>query len=406
MTVTTQEILDILDAKGLSPEGIRENWGEEVNPTPDVGSIREEEGLYTTSLDDVFREPKDGDDGRYEALYPDDSRLDGWLDNLDRIMSGNQASVPHAELSEPPEPICAWYQPLHFFRHAWGIYIREECVAHQALAIANYVDWSRVALPRSEIMQQLLRASFYLFFLHEQFHHKVESLGFRLLMASGTDKYVTYKFGAYQPFFMTSLCLEESLANADSYLRLSEDRYVKKLKAAFHDALRAYLRASMAMQPPGYKEGLNYLSPPAFRSGLHKLKTFVLEGTIFTTTPSDHWAIAPNMIKSLKDIGKEIYVILPRGARPIFPSTLIDPGVVIKTRDAIAALRKHYGYTEVGGAKHIKLTKPGAPVIELQRSQTIVVPHIAMQILEAVTGARQPLQRFRDLLEGRLTAAH
>ena len=36
--------------------------------------------------------------------------------------------------------------------------------------------WQAVRVPRSQIVRHLLRSAFYVFFLHEQFHHKVESL--------------------------------------------------------------------------------------------------------------------------------------------------------------------------------------------------------------------------------------
>jgi hypothetical protein len=54
--------------------------------------------------------------------------------------------------TEPPEPHCAWYCPIHFFGHGWGIYIRESCILSTAMDIA------RAASPlahRSVIARQL-----------------------------------------------------------------------------------------------------------------------------------------------------------------------------------------------------------------------------------------------------------
>jgi hypothetical protein len=109
--------------------------------------------------------------------------------------------------------------------------------------------------------------------------------------------------------------------------------------------------------------------------------------------------------RGLADITKRIYVVLPAGAKPIFNPAILDPGVVVTTKDVIKALRKYYGYVPVGGAKHVKLERPGYKPIELQRSRDIVVPHIAKQILQSVTGQPQPLERLRDLLDGSLVLA-
>ena len=123
-------------------------------------------------------------------------------------------------------------------------------------------------MPRWQIARHLLRSAFYIFFLHEQFHHKVESLGFRVLVSTGADRYRPYKRNVDRPTYLTSNCLEESLANAESYRRLGERRYVQRLDPAIRDGLRAFLRDSISMQPPGYQEGVNYLSEPLYRDGL------------------------------------------------------------------------------------------------------------------------------------------
>lgn len=97
--------------------------------------------------------------------------------------------------------------------------------------IARAVSWLGVPSPlasRSAIARQLLRSAFYVFYLHEQFHHKVESLGFRLLITTGADRYRPYKTNVYRRTYLTVDCLEESLANAESYLRLSEERYKQR----------------------------------------------------------------------------------------------------------------------------------------------------------------------------------
>ena len=145
-----------------------------------------------------------------------------------------------------------------------------------AADIATFVDWPRVHLSSTAIAWQLLRTAFYAFFLHEQFHHKVESLGLRLLVSTDSDRDRPYKARVYRPTFLNSDCLEESLANAESLRRLDEPRYVQRIDPAIRAGLRQFLRAAIALQPPSYREGLNFVREEDYRAGLYKLQSQIL----------------------------------------------------------------------------------------------------------------------------------
>lgn len=122
--------------------------------------------------------------------------------------------------------ICAWYQPIHFFAQNWGIYIREDCVLRQARAICRFLPWAvrrRGSLPG--LAKCLIRASVYAFFLHEHYHHKIESLGLRLHVVDRQSCYLPYHAKVYSATTGTDDQLEEALANADSYYRLDTEPY-------------------------------------------------------------------------------------------------------------------------------------------------------------------------------------
>ena len=295
--------------------------------------------------------------------------------------------------------------PIYFFGHGWGIYIRESCILSHAIDIARFVDWQAVktlGIPPNEIGRQLLRSAFYVFYLHEQFHHKVESLGFRFLVATGTDRYRPYKTKVYRSTYLTIDCLEESLANAESYRRLAEPRYAQRHEKPFLDGLRSFQWVSFPLQPPGYAQGVNYLKEPQYRDGLHKLESQVLDGRVAPITPPAHWMIAPNVITALMDIADDIYVVLPLGARPIFRPTAIDPGATVTSHALEKALTKHYGYQLVSGGKgsHVKLAKQGAPTIVIPGNKPVVSPGVVKHALNAIGG--YPISRLPDLLDGRL----
>jgi hypothetical protein len=220
MAVSISEILDVLRARGILP--LEDDWPE--TDLPGVGQIEDGETVYATSLDEVF--PQDDEPEReLGVIDTDDPRLREWWREIEQIIeepNGEMARRRERVLGKranPPEPHCAWYCPIHFFGYGWGIYIREICVLTHALDIASFVHWPSVRLARTEIARQMLRSAFYVFFLHEQFHHKVESLGLRLLIATGSDRYRPYKTKVYRQTFLTPNCLEESLANATGRYR-------------------------------------------------------------------------------------------------------------------------------------------------------------------------------------------
>ncbi len=401
MAINTPKILDILNAHGIVPEEHAQDL-----EFPEISDIDEGETVYTTSITEVFR----GDDeGGNNIIAIDDGRIEEWWEEILQIMDGEQsarvrriARGPGDESVRPLEPHCAWYCPLHFFGHGWGIYIRESCILEYTKDIAAFINWHKVHASHSAIARQLLSSAFYVFFLHEQFHHKVESLGFRLLISTGKDRYRPYKTKVYRAAYLTRDCLEESLANAESYRRLNESRYMQRVEEPIRDGLRNFLRTTMPGQPPGYAEGVHYFPAATYRNGLYKLQSQTLDSLLIPATPIEYWSVAPNMITALTDITDNIYVVLPQGARPIFHPTSVDPGATVSTNALAGALTKHYGYQHVPGGKgsHVKLKKPGGQTIILPGNRPVLSPGVVKHALDAVGG--HPISRLPDLLGGRL----
>jgi hypothetical protein len=210
MTIPTSSILDVLAAHNTRP--LEEDMTD--IELPEIGKIGDNETVYSTSIGEVFGR---GDEPASEGgiLDTDDPCLRGWWAEIERMIdsqrdlsrTGHQGRPAR---QEPPEPHCAWYCPIHFFGHGWGIYIRESCILPLATDIATFVDWLSVLASRWEIHRHLLRSAFYVLFLHEQFHHKVESLGFRLLISTRVDRYRPYKTNVHRRTFLSSDCIEES----------------------------------------------------------------------------------------------------------------------------------------------------------------------------------------------------
>jgi len=153
----------------------------------------------------------------------------------------------------------------------------------------------------------------------------------------------------------------------------------------------------------GVKTG-GHLAEAAYRDGLYILQSQIPDGALATTTPEGHWSVAPNMITALADITDDIYVVLPRGVRPIFRPTSLDPGATVSTGALVGALTRHYGYEYVPGGKgsHVKLKKPGAQTIIVPGNRPVLSPGVVKHALEAIGG--YPISRLPELLEGRLRA--
>jgi hypothetical protein len=73
-------------------------------------------------------------------------------------------------------------------------------------------------------MKSVLRAATDMYFLYEQYHHKIECLASRTEVASGRPAYVKYHAGVYSAVLGTDRVLEEALANAGSFQRIGESR--------------------------------------------------------------------------------------------------------------------------------------------------------------------------------------
>ena len=130
---------------------------------------------------------------------------------------------------------------------------------------------------RWKLAEDLIRASFYAFYLHEQFHHKVESFALRLLVSTRTDCYRPYQSSVYVPNYRTLQCIEESLANADSIRRLNESRYKERLSPEVREALKNYLRHSIPMQPFSYGVGLDFVPEQQHEAGIWELQSLGID---------------------------------------------------------------------------------------------------------------------------------
>lgn len=251
--------------------------------------------------------------------------------------------------------VCAWYQPIHYFAYDWGIFIREDCLIRQASRIAGFLPQSNYpTLSRAKYATMLLKASFAAFYFHEHFHHKVESFGIRLHVVTGTSKYLPYKKNVYRQFLRTDDCLEEALANADSYLRFHAKPYTSILDQKIIRATRDYLSETFPFDPPGYRMAANYLSNASFSAGSNLLQSQILEASNSPLKNPNDWTASPQMMRSFFNFKSNIYSVVSRGNRTILPTKILPKSCSTQTLIKIFQSR---GYSIVSGGKgsHVKL---------------------------------------------------
>jgi predicted RNA binding protein YcfA (HicA-like mRNA interferase family) len=304
-----------------------------------------------------------------------------WLDDiLGALGSGTDGAFPSDVANGTIWDTCAWYQPIHYFGLDFGIFVREDCIRTLAKDIASRIFVHRSSVTHSHhLAKAVIRAAFASFFLHEHFHHKVESLGFRLHVVLGRSAYRSYKDNVYRPTVnpLSDDCLEEALANADSYKRLDKSPY-NIVGRTVLNATKQYLKYRFThLDPPGYRKAIDRLSPSDFDDGLRLLQGQVLEATLKPSVrPRSDWRVATNLTKSLYTIKKEdLYIVVPRGSAPVLPAK-ISP--LCSSRDMLGVFRT-MGWSEVKGGKgsHIKLKNNG---------QTFILPGNRKDLSPGVIG--------------------
>jgi hypothetical protein len=291
---------------------------------------------------------------------------------------------PHSEWH-----VCAWYRPIHYYGVNWGIFIREDCVLDDAVRIArlvNPIELSGLGQHPRLRASYAIRAALMSLYLHEYFHHKIESLGLRLHVATGHSKYLVYRLNVYMQFLGTDNCYEEGLANADSYSRLTESRIIKAVPKPYLNGLKKMLRAEFAAGVPGYRlADLLFHKSGNFRPTLHhswmnNMQEQVNQGRFFqfpfgrsfgiSGPQFPDWDVAPQMIRGLFPVHSNppIWTAVPRGAVPQIGRA--SPALSA-TSTEMARICQDHGYEERSGTKHRKFKKYNCRTIHFARTGSL-----------------------------------
>ncbi|MFM7537249.1 MAG: hypothetical protein ACKO91_15840, partial [Acidimicrobiales bacterium] len=149
----------------------------------------------------------------------------------------------------------AWYLPIHYWGDEYGIYITEQAIAFLAAGVWREMPADRRHDP--DVVYRTFRVALTLLYLHEAFHHRVESFATRLEIVERVRRYQAYDTSVYNKVAMTDGCLEEALAGAKFFQRSGEQVYRRSVPYDLCAAALPFVRDFFAQLPPGYRRAVD-----------------------------------------------------------------------------------------------------------------------------------------------------
>lgn len=304
------------------------------------------------------------------ATVGDEGRLDEWFPEvdpavLDDVLSG-KGDLRDSSGAVPAVDVLAWYQPIHFFANDWGIFIKEKALLDLAADLALRMPPGFAHRSAQSQFRFLVRSAFAFLFLHEQYHHKVESLAIRMHIVGQRPIYPAYVSFVRGLVARPGENIEEGLANADAYRRLSTRPYDQWVPSHVRRDVRGWLMDVFRNSPAGYNRATALTRDPSFGQFENLLAARLQEANLTPSRPDpDDFAQADHLSHALFSLKQNIYTVVPKGATPILP-TSIFPAVA---RTDLERFLKRNGWAQVPGAgkgSHTKYRLDG---------RMIVVPH-------------------------------
>ena len=365
--VDTLDRLDLLELAGDSP------WPE-VNDGYDVYPIDWRAVESETPTDETAVDTADDEGGGSWQRVESELRS--------RLRAGGGTPPPVDILD-----VQAWYQPIHYFGLAWGIYIREEAVLHLAAYLLQAAPEKRRF--DVDVMLGAIRMGLGVIYLHEAFHHRMEWFATGLEIVEHEKRYCPYHDRVFKPLRAQGSddLLEEALATAQGYRNLNYAPYKRGVPRDLFEPARQSLKRWIELLPPGYRKANDFRSDGPFEAALHRLCSQIHEASPQPGREGSEWRVAAQMHRTHFTCTTTTWIVVPIGEKPIVPwfgSEWVS-ALSIPTRDVIKVLRTKYGYELVSGGKHQKLVKPGVPTLPLPSNRE-ALSYPVLRSVARVTG--------------------
>jgi hypothetical protein len=189
-----------------------------------------------------------------EVEFPNASSEDN-----DHILNGVEFDFndPDSVFSETKDLIkekgfeaIAWYQPHHFYSsNRWGIYFDAKKMDKLAFTLSQ--DLRPLSI-KGNIYSFASKLAMNLVYQHELFHAKVEAITTWIELLSQKAKYIKYSENVYQKSFLKNSCLEEALANWNSWI--FDIRLIGELDSFQFQSVKSIIEDYLDASPPGYDQ--------------------------------------------------------------------------------------------------------------------------------------------------------
>lgn len=341
-------------------------------------------------------DPKDSDvyEPDWTHIHPADSDMGFPLDRgrgRGPTVSAEIQRRASAGFTVPPPEVLdalAWYTPIHYFGLGSAIYIRESVVFDVAAAILN-----RLPTPEREVPENVdgaSRAALSVLYLHEAYHHKIESLAIRFEIVERTRRYLPYSRSVYIRLIEKESdgVLEEALACAEMYRRFkTETLYRRGVPKLIRDATLAMLPEWFRTLPPSYREACRYLRDQAFDDAQRILMSQVHEGAAEPKRAASEWNLTPHLCRGMFNCRTITHVVVPKGKSPILPWIGHNPALVsVSSKKAIRRLEEQGWKVDQGRGKgsHVRLKCIGKQPLTIPANRESLSPPVLKSIANAL----------------------
>ncbi|OBJ37417.1 hypothetical protein A5630_04570 [Mycolicibacterium mucogenicum] len=340
-------------------------------------------------------EPDDADayEPDWSSIHPNSRGTDAPVDSASGATSVFDALRNRAGggfIIPPPDVLdaLAWYTPIHYFGLGSAIYIRESAVMDVTEAIFNRLSPFDRENPDNATAAS--RAAMSVLYLHEAYHHKIESLAIRYEMIERTRRYLPYSERVVGPLIRqgSDSVLEETLACAEMYRRFKTEKlYSYGITRLVRKATLEMLVDWFPTLPPSYKVAGDYLSDRVFDASQRELMSQVHAASVKPARNHNEWNLAPHVTRGLFDCKRITHVLVPIGQTPVLPWIgQSRPLPSISTREMLRRL-KTLGWNVTPGrgkGSHIRLDSPGKPSLTLPANRESLSPVVLKSVADAL----------------------
>ena len=312
-------------------------------------------------------------------------------DVVQRVLEGD-GGLRGRDNAVPPLDVLGWYQPIHFFAGNWGTFIRESAIVALAHDLAPRFQQYADRRSMEAHVAILLRAAFAYIYLHEQYHHKIESLAIRLHVAERRPVYPGFKLNVSKVVAGSDNDIQEALANADAWHRLGQAPYSSWFAPDERQVIREWLEDVFVHSPPGYCQAVAFLRAAPFDGGEQFLSAQLQEARVTPQRPyTEEFGIATHLTQALFSLKQNVWTLVPAGEQPILPTI---SGVFPLATTRLERYIKRQGWKEVAGAgkgSHTKYRHEG---------QMIILPHAKDVSLTVLSSTARTLgYKIHELVE-------